>query len=142
MIPHPLTLLFCWLLGMGLSEMLGYVLLFASQLCDDASRAGIFGPAVYSGAILLLGILGLFAAGLFIGAAMRLLADKDWKKAAGWACLAVLVAHLRSPIALLYAAPGCFLGAWLCDRHHDDPRLEGTEDFMRSWMFWERGGAF
>ena len=141
MIPHPLTLLFCWLLGMGLSEALGYVLLFVSQLCDDAFRTGVMGPGLYSGALLLIGIIGLFAAGLFIAAAMRLLADKDWKKAAGWACLAVLATHLRAPIGLLYAAPGCFLGAWLCDRHRHDERLEGAEGFMRSWMFWERGGA-
>ena len=142
MIPHPLTLLYCWLLGMGLSELLGYVLLFASQLCDDAFRSGLAGSVVYSGALFLIGIAGLFASGVFIGAAMRLLAERDRNKAAGWACLAVLVAHLRSPIALLYAAPGCFLGAWLCERYRRDERLEGAEGFLRSWMFWERGGAF
>ena len=141
MIPHPLTLLFCWLLGMGLSEALGYVLLFAAQLCDDASRTGLLAPVLYSGALFLIGALGMFAGGFFIEAAMRLLADKDWKKAAGWACLAFFAAHLRSPVALLYGAPGAFLGAWLCHGHRHDERLEAAEGFMRSWMFWERGGA-
>jgi hypothetical protein len=140
-IPHPLTLLYCWLLGMGLSEALGYVLLFVSQLCDDAARAGL--PAgLYSGALFVIGGISVFAAGFFIGAAMRLLAEKDWRKAAGWAALSLLIAHIRNPGILLFGLPGCFLGAWLCGRHRHDERLEGAEGFLRSWMFWERGGAF
>jgi hypothetical protein len=139
-IPHPLTLLFCWLLGVGLSELLGCVVQFAAELCADAARYGL-GPGFYAAALFILGGVSLFAAGLFIGAAMRLLAEKDWRKAAGWAALAVLIAHLRSPQVLLFAVPGCLLGAWLCERHRRDERLEGAEGFMRSWMFWERGGA-
>ena len=140
MIPHPLTLLFCWLLGVGLSEVLGYVLQFAAELCDDAARYGL-GPGFYAATLFVLGGFALFAAGFFVGAAMRLLAEKDWRKAAGWAALAALLTHFRAPGTLLFAAPGCFFGAYLCDRRRHDAWLAGAEEFMRSWMFWERGGA-
>lgn len=140
MIPHPLTLLFCWLLGAGLSELFGYVVQFAAELCADAARYGL-GPGFDGAALFVLGGLSQFAAGFFIGAAMRLLADKDWRKAAGWAALAALVTRLRAPGSLLFAAPGCFLGAYLCDLRRREAWLEGAEELMREWMFWERGGA-
>ena len=36
-------------------------------------------------ALAALGMLATFAGGLFIGGAMRLLADRSWPKAGGWA---------------------------------------------------------
>ena len=141
MIPHPLTLLFCWLLGNGLADALGYVLEFAGELCADAVRYGWAGPGFFGVALLVLSGLSAFAGGLFIGAAMRLLAERDWLKAAGWATLTAMLSSLRSPRFLLIAVPGCFLGAYLCDRYREERWLEGAEDFMRGWMFWERGGA-
>jgi hypothetical protein len=141
LIPHPLTLLFCWLLGTGLAQALGYLLQFLGELCDDAVRYGWAGPGFYSGALYVLAGVSVFAAGVFIGAAMRLLAEKSWRKAAGWAALTLLLAHLRSPFAMLFAVPGALLGAYLCDRHREENWLDGAEGFMRSWMFWERGGA-
>ena len=93
-------------------------------------------------ALFVLGAVSMFASGFFIGAAMRLLAEKPWMKAAGWALLAAVLSHARTPRAILFAAPGCFLGAYLCDRYRREERwLEDTEGFLRSWMFWERGGA-
>lgn len=160
MIPHPLTLLFCWLLGLGLSEVLGYVLQFAGELLLDAERYGWIGGGAFTAGIAGLGLLAAFAGGLFVGAAMRLLADRSWPKAGGWALLtiflassigaspslrlypAVSLAVLRSPRFFLCAPAGCFLGAWLCDRFREENWLRETEGFMRSWMFWERGGAF
>jgi hypothetical protein len=141
LIPHPLTLLFCWLLGKGLADALGYVLEFAGELCSDAVRYGWAGPGFFSTALLVLSVLSVFAAGLFIGAAMRLLAEKNWPKAAGWALLTAILPSLRSPRFFLPAVPGCFLGAYLCDLYHEERWLESVESFMRGWMFWERGGA-
>jgi hypothetical protein len=141
LIPHPLTLLFCWLIGSGLASALGYVLQFIGELCADAARVGA-GPGFYGAALFVLGAVSMFASGFFIGAAMRLLAEKPWMKAAGWALLAAVLSHARTPRAILFAAPGCFLGAYLCDRYRREERwLEDTEGFLRSWMFWERGGA-
>ncbi|MFI5363378.1 MAG: hypothetical protein ACHQ49_15530 [Elusimicrobiota bacterium] len=159
MIPHPLTLLFCWLLGRGLSNALGYVLQFAGELFDDAARYGWIGDRSLAAALLALGIAATFAGGAFTGAATRLLAERSWPKAAGWAFLlsflaaalgssaplrlypAVGFALLTSPRFLAPAAGGACLGAYLCGRFHEEPWLQSAEAFMRSWMFWERGGS-
>lgn len=159
MIPHPLTLLFCWLLGTGLSGALGYVLEFAGQICDDAVRYGWAGQGFSLTAFIVLAGIATFASGFFIGAAMRLLAEKSWPKAAGWAILtaflasligssaplrlypAVGLALLQSPRFFLWMPAGGCLGAYVCDRFRDEPRLAAAEAFMRAWMFWERGGA-
>ena len=160
MIPHPLTLLFCWLLGTGLADALGYLLRFAGELCADAVRYGWAGPGFFAAALLILGGIATFASALFIGAAARLLAESSWIKAAGWAILlcflaavigssaparlypAVGLALLASPLFLALTPGGCLLGAFLCDRYREARWLEGAEGFLRSWMFWERGGAF
>jgi hypothetical protein len=142
LIPHPLTLLFCWLIGAGLSHALGYVLQFLGELCADAARYGWIGDGAFAAAFAVLGEIAAFAGGFFTGAVMRLLADKSWPKAAGWALLTVFLAHLRAPRFLLWSAPGCFLGAWLCGRFREEARwLDDVEGFLRNWMFWERGGA-
>jgi hypothetical protein len=158
-IPHPLTLLFCWLIGRGLANALGYVLEFAGELCADAVRYGWAGPVFFNGALLVISGISIFATGLFVGAAMRLLADRSWLKAAGWAILpcflaamigacaplrlfpAVGLALLTSPRFLALTPGGCLLGAYLCGRFREERWLAGAEGFMRSWMFWERGGA-
>lgn len=160
MIPHPLTLLVCWLLGTGLAEALGYVLQFAGELCADAVHYGWAGPGFFSIALLVLSGVATFASGLFIGAAMRLLADKSWPKAAGWAILTVFLASLlgssapvrlypaaalallTSPPFLVLTAGGCLLGAYACDRLREERWLDGVEGVMRSFMFWERGGSY
>lgn len=141
MIPHPLTLLFCWLLGTGLASALGYVLQFAGELCADAVRYGWAGPGFLEAAALVLRGIAAFAGALFTGAAMRLLAEKSWPRAAGWASVTAVLSSLKYPLFFLLAAPGCFLGAYLCQRYREERWLEGAEGFMRSWMFWERGGA-
>ena len=159
MIPHPLTLLFCWLIGAGLSGALGYVLQFAGELLVDAERYGWIGNGVFMAALASLGMLATFASGLFIGAAMRLLADRSWPKAGAWALLTVFLASLiggspslrmypaaglailQSPRFFLFAPAGCFFGAYLCGRYRDERWLEGAEGYMRNWMFWDRGGA-
>ena len=87
MIPHPLTLLLCWLIGAVLSNALGYVLQFAGELLVDAQRYGWIGSAAFSTGVFALDILATFAGGLFVGAAMRLLADRSWPKAGAWALL-------------------------------------------------------
>jgi hypothetical protein len=138
LIPHPLTLLFCWLLGAGLSNALGYVLEFAGELFADGARYGWIGSGSFAAALAGLGIIAAFAGSFFTGAAMRLLAEKSWPKAAGWALLAAFIVHFRTPLSLLWAAPACCLGAFVCDRFRDDRRLEAAEGLMRSWMFWER----
>ena len=159
MIPSPLTLLFCWLIGRGLANVLGYVLEFAGELCADAVRYGWAGPGFFSAALLVLGGLSMFASGFFIGGAMRLLADRSWPKAAGWAILvcfltaligsspsirlapAAGLALLTSPRVLALTPGGCLLGAYLCDRYREERWLDGAEGFLRNWMFWDRGGA-
>ncbi len=101
----------------------------------------------------------MFARGLFIGAAMRLLADRSWPKAGAWALLTMFLASLigeasslamypvvglallRSARVYLYAPAGCFLGAYLCNRYREARWLDGAEGFIRGWMFWDRGGA-
>ncbi|MFI5348218.1 MAG: hypothetical protein ACHQ2Z_01630 [Elusimicrobiota bacterium] len=83
MIPHPLTLLFCWLIGAGLSSALGYVLQFVGELLADAARYGWIGSGFLLSATFALILIGTFAGGVFVGAAMRLLADSSWKKAGG-----------------------------------------------------------
>ena len=158
MIPSPLTLLFCWLIGWGLSNALGYVLQFLGELLADAARYGWIGNGVFMTALAALGMLAAFASGLFIGAAMRLLADRSWPKAGGYALLAVFLASLlggsaslrmypaaglallQSPRFFLCAPLGCFLGAYLCDRYREERWLEGAQGYMRNWMFWDRGG--
>jgi hypothetical protein len=160
LIPHPLTLLFCWLIGAGLSNALGYVLQFLGELCADAARFGWIGGGAFAAALSSLGLIGTFSGGLFVGAAMRLLADKSWPKAGAWAVLAqflaaligssaplsfypaVGLALLSSPRFILCAPAGCFLGAWLCGRLRGERWMDGAEGFLRNWMFWERGGAF
>lgn len=146
MIPHPLTLLFCWLIGRGLADALGYALQFAGELCADAVRYGWAGPSFFGVALLVLGGASAFATGAFVGAATRLLAEPSWPKAAGWAILlCALAAAIGSPAPVrLYAALtpcGCLLGAWSCDRGRGRPGLDAAEAFLRGWMFWERGGA-
>ena len=159
MIPHPLTLLFCWLLGAGLSNALGYVLQFVGELFADAARYGWLGSGAFAASLAALGMIATLASGLFTGAAMRLLADKSWPRAGGWALLtqflaaligasaplrlypAVGLALLSSPRFFLCAPAGCFLGAYLCGRFRDENWLSAAEGFMRNWMFWERGGA-
>jgi hypothetical protein len=159
-IPHPLTLLFCWLIGKGLADALGYVLEFAGELCDDAVRYGWAGSGFLDASTLVIGGISVFASGFFIGAAMRLLAEKSWPKAAGWAILLCFLAAvigsgapvrlypaaglslLRSPLFLALTPGGCCLGAFLCDRFHEERWLESAQGFMRNWMFWERGGSF
>ena len=159
MIPHPLTLLFCWLLGKGLADVLGYILEFAGELCADAVRYGWAGPGFFGGAMLALSGISAFASGLFIGAAMRLLAEKSWPKAAGWAILlcflaavigssapirlypAIGVALLASPRFLALTPGGCLVGAYLCHCCREIREVEAAEGFLRSWMFWERGGG-
>ena len=159
MIPHPLTLLFCWLLGLGLSNALGYVLQFVGELFADAARCGWIGSGFFAAAFVALDLIGTFAGGLFVGAAMRLLADKSWPKAGAWALLtlflaswiegsaslgmspAVGLALLRSPRFFLCAPAGCLLGAYLCGRFREERGLDAAEGFLRNWMFWERGGS-
>ncbi len=141
MIPHPLTLLFCWLLGAGLSSALGSVLQFVGELFADFARYGWIGGGAFSAALAALALIAAFAGGLFVGGAMRLLAEKSWPKAAGWAVLAALAVRFRSPLSLSAAVPGAVLGAYLCSRFRDEPWLNAAEGFMRGWMFWERGGA-
>jgi hypothetical protein len=160
MIPHPLTLLFCWLIGAGLANALGYILQFIGELCADFSRYGWIGSSAFTAALLALGFVAAFAGGLFTGAAMRLLAERDWLKAGCWTFLTLLLASwiggvsslgsvprvglalLQSRGLMLCVPPGCFLGAWLCDRYREEWRgLDAAEAFMRNWMFWERGGA-
>ena len=159
MIPHPLTLLFCWLIGTGLSGALGCVVQFAGELCADAVRYGWARSGFYSTAVAALVMIATFANGLFVGAAMRLLAEKTWIRAALWALSAVFLASLIGSSAplrqypavgaallnsarfYLWAPAGCFIGAYACSRFHDAPGLYAAEAFMRSWMFWERGGA-
>ena len=159
MIPHPLTLLFCWLIGAGLSNALGYVLQFIGELIADAARYGWIGGGFFEAALAGLGLFGIFSGGIFIGAAMRLLADPSWKRAGGWAFLTLFLAALiggapslqsypgyglallLSPRFFLCAPFGCFLGAYLCSRYREERWLDSAEAFMRNWMFWERGGA-
>ena len=159
MIPHPLTLLFCWLFGMGLSDALGYVLQFVGELFADAQRYGWIGSGVAAMAFVGLSVLGSFAGGFFTGAAMRLLAEKSWPRAAFWAFSAVFLAALvgssaplslypaasaailSSPRFFLGAPAGCLLGAYWCGRFRGEPWLDAAEGFLRNWMFWERGGA-
>jgi hypothetical protein len=158
LIPSPLTLLFCWLIGAGLSSALGYVLQFIGELLADAARFGWIGDGVFMTALAALAMLGAFASGLFIGGSMRLLADRSWPKAGGYALLTVFVASLlggsasirmypaaglallQSPRFFLCAPAGCFLGAYLCDRYREERWLEGAQGYMRNWMFWDRGG--
>jgi hypothetical protein len=159
LIPHPLTLLFCWLIGAGLSGALGYVLQFIAELLSDAARYGWIGSGFFAAALAGLVLTGVFTQGFFTGAAMRLLADASWKKAGGWAFLILFLAGLiggapslrsypdfglmllRSPRYYLCSPAGCFLGAYLCGRYREERWLESAEGFMRGWMFWERGGA-
>ena len=159
MIPHPLTLLLCWLIGAGLSDALGFVLQFAGELLVDVERYGWIGSGSFMAAIAALGMLAAFANGLFIGGAMRLLADRSWPKAGAWALLTVFLASLiggpaplrmypvaglallRSSRFFLFAPAGCFLGAYLCGRYREERWLDATEGFIRSWMIWDRGGA-
>lgn len=156
MIPHPLTLLLCWLIGTGLSEALGYVLEFLGQLCADAVRAGALGPAGFSLALSGLGLLASFAGAAFIGAAMRLWADKPWPKAALWGALTIaLVGAINSSVPLkMYPAVGlaflgsirfwlatplgCAAGAWFIGRHERDARVEAVRDGVRGFIVWER----
>jgi hypothetical protein len=141
LIPHPLTLLFCWLIGAGLSNALGYVLQFVGELLADAARYGWAGPGFFGAATLALSGFSVFASGLFTGAAMRLLAERSWRLAGVWALLAAFLSHPRSPLLLLWSAPGCFLGAYLCARFREERWLDAAEGFLRNWMFWERGGG-
>jgi hypothetical protein len=159
LIPHPLTLLFCWLLGSGLSSGLAYVLQFLGEIFADAVRFGWIDNRVFTVALVALGVIGTFTGGLFTGAAMRLLAEKSWPRAAGWALLAVFLAALigssaspmmypalgvslfKTPRFYLWAPAGCALGSYLCHRFREESWLEGAEGYMRNWMFWERGGA-
>ena len=159
MIPHPLTLLFCWLIGAGLSNALGCLLQFAGELFIDAERYGWIGSGFFTAALAALGLLAVFASGLFIGAAMRLLADRSWPKAGAWGLLTIFLASLiggsaplrmypaaglallQSPRMFLVAPAGSFLGAYLCGRYREERWLDGAEGYMRNWMFWDRGGA-
>jgi hypothetical protein len=159
LIPHPLTLLFCWLLGTGLSSGLGYVLEFIVEIFADAVRFGWIDNRFFTVVLASSAAVATFAGGLFTGAAMRLVAEKSWPRAAGWAFLAVFLAALigssaspsiypavslallKTPRFYLWAPAGCALGAYLCHRFREERWLEGAEGFMRNWMFWERGGA-
>jgi hypothetical protein len=159
LIPHPLTLLLCWFIGSALSRALGLVLQFVAELLVDAQRYGWLGDGAFTAAITGLAVFAAFAGALFIGAAMRLLADRSWPKAGAWALLAVFLASLlgrgapirlypdlglaliQSPRFFLAAPAGCFLGAYLCGRYREERWLDGAEGFIRGWMFWDRGGA-
>ena len=55
MIPHPLTLLVCWLIGAGLSPGLGYVVGFIGELCVDAQRYGVLSPRAFAAVFAALG---------------------------------------------------------------------------------------
>jgi hypothetical protein len=149
----------CWLIGAVLSNALGYVLQFAGELLVDAERYGWIGSESFAWAAVALSLIATFAGGLFVGAAMRLLADRSWPKAGAWALLTVFLAGLiggasslrmypvvglalvRSPRFFLAAPAGCFLGAYLCGRYREERWLDATEGFIRGWMFWDRGGA-
>lgn len=157
MIPHPLTLLVCWLLGTGLSEGLGYVLRFLGELCADARRFGLAGDGFFAAALTALGLVGTFSGGFFIGAAMRLFAEESWPKAALWALTTSLIiglinssipirmypaaglSLLRSPRFLLLMPAGGLLGACAVERLKDDRRVRAAQDAVRGFMVWERG---
>jgi hypothetical protein len=149
----------CWLIGRGLSDALGYVLEFIGELSADAMRYGWIKDGAFAASLVALSLFSVFARGLFIGAAMRLLADRSWPKAGAWALLTMFLAALigaasslsaypvvglallRSSRFYLYAPAGCFLGAYLCDRYREERWLDGAEGYIRNWMFWDRGGA-
>ena len=148
------------MLGTGLASGLGYVLEFAGEVCADAVRYGWTGSGFLTAALLVIGGLSTFAAAFFIGAATRLLAERSWPKAAGWAialCFLAAVIGSAAPVRLYPAVSlslltwprflvltpgGCLLGAYLCERYREERWLESVEGFMRGWMFWERGGSF
>lgn len=158
MIPSPLTLLLCWLIGAGFSSVLGYLLQFTGELLADAARYGWIGSGAFGTALAGLGLAAAFANGFFIGGAMRLLADRSWPRAGGYALLAVFAAALlgssaplrlypaaglallQSPRFFVCAPLGCFLGAYLGDRHREESWLEGPASYLRGWMIWDRSG--
>lgn len=135
MIPHPLTLLVCALVGMGLSQGLGFILQFIGELCADAARFGLLTPRGLSAAYTLLGWTSSLAGAFFLGAAMRLWADKPWPKAALWAALASVLLGSRSWAAM---ALGCALGAYVAGRCERDPRVAAVRDAGRGLLIWEK----
>jgi len=156
-IPHPLTLLVCWLMGTGLAEGLGYILEFIGELCADAARFGLAGKSFLPVALTVLGAVASFSGAFFIGAAMRLFADESWPKAALWALLTSLIiglinssiplrmypaaglALLSSPRFLLLMPAGGVLGAYAVERLKDDRRVRAAQDAVRGVLVWERG---
>jgi hypothetical protein len=146
-IPHPLTLLLCALIGMGLSQALGYLLQFAGELCADVARLGPLSPHGLSVAYAGLGWTAALAGAFFLGAAMRLWADKSWPKAAMWGVLtALLLRAIDSGPAALFGSPrfwlltpaGCVLGAWAVQRWERDARVAAARDAVRGLIVWER----
>lgn len=155
MIPHPLTLLMCWLIGAGLSEAVGLVLQFIGELFADAVHYGALSPGGFGLALMGLGLFAAFSGASFIGAAMRLWADKPWPKAAAWGILTIALigalnssvplrmypaaglALLLSPLFWFPAICGCALGAYLTGRYERDPRVSAARDAVRGLMVWE-----
>ncbi len=147
MIPHPLTLVFCWLLGVGASQAVGAVLGFAAEVTSDLFRWGLFGESAFDWSLRVLGWLGALAGAALGGMFMRLLAERDWRGAAGWAFGGQVAAMMvfrglrLDPLSLAFAALGSAFGAWLCERERHRPGVEAAQTMLRGWMFWERGGA-
>ncbi|MFI5346217.1 MAG: hypothetical protein ACHQ51_07575 [Elusimicrobiota bacterium] len=155
MIPHPLTLLVCWLLGTSLSEGLGYILQFIGELFADARRFGVMGDHVFAVAVAGLGFISVFSGGFFIGAAMRLFADKSWPKAVLWALMTSLIiglinssvpmrmypaaglALVTTPRYVLLMPLGALLGAYAVERLRNDHRVIAAQDAVRGFMVWE-----
>jgi mannose/fructose/N-acetylgalactosamine-specific phosphotransferase system component IIC len=155
-IPPPLTLLFCWLLGYGVSRGVETVVGFILEIVGDLGRWNWLTGAAFDWTE-----RGVEWAGILIGAAgfgfvMRLLGERSRRKAAAWAFAGAVLAAwapyfgfvtlriVASAIAgawptVLLNAAGCFLGAVLCESWRDRRELEGAQAMLRPLMFWERG---
>lgn len=158
MIPHPLTLLLCWMLGAGASRAIGLVIQFVLEILVEFNRWGWLYGAAFDWSTRGVDCVGYLVGGLACGFVMRLLGEPSWPKAAFWALtgavLAIWVPYLGAVSVRLAAramlvswpttlctALGCVAGAWLCERWSHRHEVQGAESFLRGWMFWERGGG-
>jgi hypothetical protein len=153
--PRPLRLLYVLLLSFALIQGAGLVIQFAGELLRDLSRTGLFGAGALSALDWGLVWFSSFLAGFFPGFLMRWLAERDWRRAAGWAAAGLLLAafaefagpgfrelagRMLEPGPVLYwanpvlAVLGCLLGAWTCHRVEDDSRLQSAREFFGSLL--------
>jgi len=152
-IPHPLTLLYCSLLGAIFYEGSSGVLDFGFELFFDLFRKGWVREPYYSLALGGLHYGSNVLQGLFFGFFVRLLAERSWRSSSAWAFVCVFgvisIMAVRSttlsravwdlrhaPFEIAALALGCALGARLCLLYEDREQVRGVREILWRFVIW------